>query len=65
MKISEAIAKLEELKERHGDLEIGHYNQETNSYTKSYHILFRVTEQGKAWYDSDDKQLGEEFIGIS
>ena len=62
MKISEAIAKLEELKERHGDLEVGVYGHEHWEY---FPVRKIIVEEGDGWAVRYSEELGEKFVGIS
>ena len=62
MNISEAIAKLEQLKERHGDLEVGVYDHE---YWEYFPVRKIIVEEGDGWAVHCREELGEEFIGIS
>ena len=65
MKATEIIAQLQDAIEKYGDLEVGVFNDEICQYAE----LPRVTgkkkaEHGGAWFDSDDKSLGDEFITL-
>jgi len=62
MKTSEAIAKLEELKEQHGDLEIGVYDDE---YWEYFPVRKIIVEEGDGWAVRYSEELVERFVGIS
>ena len=63
MKISELIAKLEELQKEHGDLEVRTYNDEMNSYD-DVNGLRLETKVGTDWY-TGKKIFTDEFVAIN
>lgn len=63
MKISELIAKLEELQKEHGDLEVRTYNDEMNSYD-DVNGLGIETKLGIDLY-TGKKIFTDEFVAIN
>ncbi len=63
MKISELIAKLEELQKEHGDLEVRTYNDEMDSYD-DVNGLGLETKIGTDWY-TGKKIYADEFVAIN
>ena len=67
MKISSLIEKLESLKAKHGDLEVGVLSDDNGSTTRIVNVLAEQSNQPETTDDDwhrDDESLGDIFIQI-
>lgn len=58
------VQKLNELKEREGDLEVSYFINEDGFFLSVGSLFIVHRGWGTPWGDNDDKSLGEKFVGI-